>query len=83
MSSLACKCLFHRLERNVNFEDLEMQKWNIPTDRGGRVDEENGAICIIIMSTPRIMVIKMSKMALCFVFSAEDSRKSVTVWAKY
>ena len=40
MSSLTCKCLFYRRERNtkgdhmkLSFEGLEMQKQNIPTDR--------------------------------------------------
>ena len=29
------------------------------------------------------MVIKMSKLAYLFVFSADGSKKSVTIWAKY
>ena len=38
-----------------NFEVLEMQKWNIPTDRTQRVDEKNGVIiCLVIMLTPRV-----------------------------
>ena len=28
----------------LNFEGLQMQKWNIPTDRAQRLDEKNGAI---------------------------------------
>ena len=47
----------------VNFEGLEMQKWNIPTDRVQRVDEKNVIICLVIMFTYGVMVIKMSKMA--------------------
>ena len=47
----------------LNFEGLEMQKWNIPTDRVQRTDEENGVICLIIMFTLQIMAIKTSKMA--------------------
>ena len=39
-----------------------MQKRNIPMDRAQRVDEENGVICLVIFS-PRVIVIKMSKMA--------------------
>ena len=72
VSSVACKCVFYRPEHNakeLNFEDLEMQKWNEPTNRALRVGEKNGVIYLFIMFTPRIMVIKMSKM--------------VTVWAKY
>ena len=67
-SSLASKCLFYRPEHNVrgdpmilNFKDLEMQKWNIPMDRTQRVDEKNGVICLVIMFTSGVMVIKMSK----------------------
>ena len=72
VSSLACKCVFYRPEHNakeLNFEDLEMQKWHEPINRALRVGEKNGVIYLFIMFTPRIMVIKMSKM--------------VTVWAKY
>ena len=47
----------------LNFDGLEMQKWNIPTDRAQRVDGKNGISCLVIMFTPRVMVIKMSKMA--------------------
>ena len=38
-----------------------MQKWNISTNRALSVDEKNGVICLV-MVTPRVMVIKMSKM---------------------
>ena len=47
VSSLACKCVFYRPELNakgdpmeLNFESLEKQKWNIPTDRAQRLDEK-------------------------------------------
>ena len=46
----------------LNFEGLEMPKGNIPTDRAQRVDGKNGAICLVIMFTPQVMVIKMSHM---------------------
>ena len=49
-------------------------KMNIPTDRTQKVDEKNGVICLVIMSTPRVMVIKMSRW-LISVFSADDSKK--------
>ena len=41
---------------------LEMQYWNIPTDIAQRVDGKNVVICLVIMFTPRVMVIKWSKM---------------------
>ena len=30
------------MEMTLNFEGLEMQKWNIQTDRGQRVDQQIG-----------------------------------------
>ena len=41
----------------LNFEDLEIQKWNIPTDRAQKVDEKNGVICLVIMFTLGDLVI--------------------------
>ena len=41
---------------------------------------KNGVICLVIMFTPRVMVIKKSKMAY-FLFSADGSKKSVS-WDK-
>ena len=35
----------------------------MPTEGGQKVDKKNGVICLGIMFTLRIMVIKMSKMA--------------------
>ena len=46
-----------------NFEGLEIQKWNIPTDRAHRFDEKNWVVCLVIMLTPRFIVIKTSKIA--------------------
>ena len=50
--------MFYRLENNASNA----------TDRTQRVGKKNGAICLIIMLTPRVMVIKMSKMALFLYF---------------
>ena len=51
-------CAFYRQEHNakgesheLNFDGLQMQKWNIPMDRAQRVDEKNGVICLV-MFTP-------------------------------
>ena len=67
----------------LNFEGLEMQKGNIPTDRAQKVNEKNAVICLLIMFTPQFMVIKRSKNSLFFVFSADASKILVTVWTKY
>ena len=44
----------------MNFDGLEMQKWNIQTDRAQRVNDKNGVICLVIMFAPGVMVVKMS-----------------------
>ena len=61
-----------------NFQGLKLQKWNIPTDRNRRLDENNGVICLVIMFSSRVMVIKCEKW-LIFAFSADDRKKLVTV----
>ena len=38
----------------------------MPMDRPQRVDENHCVICLVIMPTPGVMVIKISKMAHCF-----------------
>ena len=50
-----------------------MQKWNISTNRALSVDEKNGVICLV-MVTPRVMVIKMSKMAHFMYFSLNTAK---------
>ena len=48
----------------LNFEGLlnfEMQKVNVATDRAQLVAEKNGVICLVVMFTLRVMVMKMSK----------------------
>ena len=47
----------------LNFEGPGMQNLNTPTNRTQRVDEQNEVICVDIMFTPGVVVIKMSKMA--------------------
>ena len=39
----------------LNFEDLEMQKRNIPTDRARRIEDKNGVICLVTMFTPGVV----------------------------
>ena len=47
----------------LSFESPEMQKWNTATVRAQRVDEKNGVMCLVVVFTPGVMVIAMSKMA--------------------
>ena len=67
----------------LNFEDLEMQKWNIPTDIPQRVHEKNGVICLIIMFTSGANDHWNVANGSFFVFSADDRKKLVAVWVKY
>ena len=55
----------------LNFEGLEMQKFNMPVDRAF---EKNGFICQVIKFILVVIVIKMLKVAYVFVFSADDSK---------
>ena len=41
----------------------------MPTDKAQIVDQKNGVICLVIMSMPRVPIIKMSQL--------------VKVWTKY
>ena len=73
VSSLACKrfkCFTDQkiMQVELNFEGLEIKKWNIAADRTQRVGENNGVICLVIMLTPRVMVIKMSKRLIFCIF---------------
>ena len=63
----------------LNCEGLEMGKWNIPTSRARRVDEENRAIFLVIMFTLGVMVIKLLRNGSIFVYFPDDSKTLVTV----
>ena len=91
-SYLLYEWVFYRQEQNsVNgrgrgrghFEGVELQKWNITLGRTQKVDEEENRLICLFMFSAAFMVIKISKMAHFFVFSADGSIKSVTFWAKY
>ena len=63
LSKCACYKPDHRANcgsLKLNFEGLGMQRWNEPTDKAKRVDEKNVFICLVIMFTSRVMVIKIS-----------------------
>ena len=47
----------------LNFEGLEMQKWNIAMNRTQKADENNGVVSLAIMFVSRVTVIKVSKIA--------------------
>ena len=64
----------------LNFKGLEMQKWNIPTEKTQRADGKNGVICLYIIFTPRFFVIRMSKMVHFLYFLL---MRAVTVLAKF
>ena len=85
------ECAYYRSEltwkwgpHGTEIKFFEIQNWNLSADRAQRVHEKNGVICLV-MFTSRIMVIKMSKMALDIAnaLSAGYSKKSAPVWARY
>ena len=55
-----------------------MQKVNITMGRAQRGDEKNWVICLIMMFTSKVIVIKMSKMDDCFFYQWPTK---VTIWA--
>ena len=69
MPSLVQKCVFYRPkltgkweQQEIEIQIFDMQKCIISTDRAQREDEKNGVVRLVTF-TPRVMVIKMSKMA--------------------
>ena len=76
VSSLTCKYIFtgqNKMRREdpieLNFEGLlKVKNKYIPEESDQRVDEKNVVIYLFIMFTPRVMVIKMSKLVHCLHF---------------
>ena len=64
----------------LNFEFLEMEKSNIPTDRAQRAGKKNGVICLVIMFTLGVMFIIMSKMVHFLYFLVMAAKNLVMVW---
>ena len=60
MSFMALKRLFYRSEHNTKRRGRGGRQ-GIPKNRAQRVDENNGFVCLFIMFTSRVIVIKMSK----------------------
>ena len=52
----------------LSFKGLEILKSNTPTDRAQRVNEKNGVICLGLVFTTGVMIIKMSEVAHFFYF---------------
>ena len=61
MSFMALKRLFYRSEHNTKRRGGGGRGQGIPKNRAQRVDENNGFVCLFIMFTSRVIVIKMSK----------------------
>ena len=66
----------HGDSMELNFKGLEMQKWNIPTDRAKKVDEKNGVTCLVIMFILIFMFIKMLKMVYFLYFQLMTAKNS-------
>ena len=89
MSSLACKCVFETPEQNArrdpmetNFEGLEMKNLPIPTYRAQRVKEKIRSFLSLSGLVSKKRLLKCQK-RLIFLFSANDSKKSVLICTKY
>ena len=67
--------------RKLKLYVFEMQKWNTLTDKGQWVDEKNGIIRLVIF-TPRVRVIKMSK-TVHFMFFLLDIAKYQSQFGQY
>ena len=52
----------------LSFKGFEMQKMNISRDRAQLVNEKNNFVCLLIIFTPRVMELKMSKMPYLCIF---------------
>ena len=61
----------------LHFEGLQK-----PTGRAQRVGEKNGVLYLFIIFSPRVMVIKMSKLTRLLYFPMTTA-KLVSVWANY
>ena len=59
-----------------------MQNWKISTYKTQRVDEKIDAIRLVML-TPKIMVIRMSKIAHFMYFLLDTGKKTDPVWARY
>ena len=81
MFSLACETRTDQSPIELNFEDFEIQKLNIPTDRAQKVYQKNGFICLVVMFKSRVMVFKCQKWLIFCIFS-DNSKKFVRVWAR-
>ena len=78
MSSLVRKCVFYKPKLTGKWvphrTEIKFLKFNnILTDRAQRVDEKNGVIRLVIF-TPRVMVIKISKMAHFMYFLLDTAK---------
>ena len=60
--SLAFEFVFYRPKHTAKRDPWRIQQLNIPTEKAERVGKKNGVICLFIMFTSRVMVIKMPKM---------------------
>ena len=81
VSSLACKCVFYRPEQNAKERPHGTEFFKVLKCKNEKYQRIE-LIKIKMRSfffAPRVMVIKMSKMAHFFVFSSGASKESVTV----
>ena len=80
VTSLVQKCLFYRPEltgksglHGTEIKFLKLKSWNVSTDRAQRIHEKKWVIRLV-MFTPRVMVIKTSKMAVYIVLDTAKNQ---------
>ena len=67
----------------MTFEYFQIQKWVLQTVRSKKVDEKNGAICLVSLFPSWVMVLKLPKKGHFLQFCADLSKKSKSIEAIY
>ena len=67
----------------INFEYFQIQKWILQTIRSEKVDEKNEVICVVLIFSSWVMVLKLSKKVHFLRFCADFSKKFKSIKAIY
>ena len=67
----------------LNLEGLEMQKWNIPTDRARRADEKNGVICQLSWLFWKLWSLKCQEWVYFCIFCWWQQNISHSLWKRF
>ena len=67
----------------MNFDIFEIQKWISQTVRAQKVDEKNGAICLVSFFPFWVMALKLPKIVHFLQICADLSKKSKSIKSIY